>query len=760
MTLGRRLRRLTIEWWLVALLSSVFVLLLARSHATDRIDDLAYDGMLQLQTHEPDDRILLVVIDNRSLQHIGRWPWPRATHVRLLDRIAAGHPAAIVYDVLFVEPGPDDAALGQALARSAPVLLPLLTGGPGDDGVRLDSILPVPPVLRAAAGIGHVNLITDADGVVRRARLVEPDGTRRWPHLMELARRTVAPQTARSLPRETDSVLLPFAGPSGHFPSIGADAVLRGEFPPELLRNRIVIVGATAPGLGDRYAVPLSGPGAGMSGVEIQANLLDGLLRDGLATEAGFALRALAALIPLWLLLLALRKLRPVAIIPVLGGLVALVIAVSGLSFHFLGIWIPPTPALAGLALVYPLWGWRRLAGVSGYMVSELERLRNEPEILPTFAAPDIHADPIAREAMMLGEAVSKLRTMRRFVADSMDQLPDAVFVVDGMGLITLANRRAKQLLASLPHANASDRVIDLLRWLRPVDERNELVPWPPTGPASRHEAQMPDGRVFEVVFGEHRDGVSQPMGWIVRMSDISAARTAKRQRDHMLYYLTHDMRAPQASILALTSGVGADEIQPDLARRIERYAHRTLALADGIVHLARAETLAYEPILLNVSDLLSEAIDELWPQIRERALLVELAGTDEDMPVRGEPSLLARALINLLDNAVKYNRPAGRLDCSLERGETEGIPVAICRIGDEGEGMPAEWVASLFERFQRAPAEAGTRGAGLGLAFVQTVVARHGGSIRCDSTVGAGTTFTITLPLAVEAGASTCRPM
>ena len=497
MTLGRRLRRLTIEWWLVALLSSVFVLLLARSHATDRIDDLAYDGMLQLQTHEPDDRILLVVIDNRSLQHIGRWPWPRATHVRLLDRIAAGHPAAIVYDVLFVEPGPDDAALGQALARSAPVLLPLLTGGPGDDGVRLDSILPVPPVLRAAAGIGHVNLITDADGVVRRARLVEPDGTRRWPHLMELARRTVAPQTARSLPRETDSVLLPFAGPSGHFPSIGADAVLRGEFPPELLRNRIVIVGATAPGLGDRYAVPLSGPGAGMSGVEIQANLLDGLLRDGLATEAGFALRALAALIPLWLLLLALRKLRPVAIIPVLGGLVALVIAVSGLSFHFLGIWIPPTPALAGLALVYPLWGWRRLAGVSGYMVSELERLRNEPEILPTFAAPDIHADPIAREAMMLGEAVSKLRTMRRFVADSMDQLPDAVFVVDGMGLITLANRRAKQLLASLPHANASDRVIDLLRWLRPVDERNELVPWPPTGPASRHEAQMPDGRVF-----------------------------------------------------------------------------------------------------------------------------------------------------------------------------------------------------------------------------------------------------------------------
>src|SRR3546814_17976226 len=71
---------------------------------------------------------------------------------------------------------------------------------------------------------------------------------------------------------------------------------------------RIVVVGATASGLGDHHAVPLSDIDGGMSGVEIQANLLDGLLRGELATETGFAVRALAALVPLWLLLVALRR--------------------------------------------------------------------------------------------------------------------------------------------------------------------------------------------------------------------------------------------------------------------------------------------------------------------------------------------------------------------------------------------------------------------------------------------------------------------
>lgn len=746
---AKRQHRLLIEWWLVALLSSAFVLFLVHGHATERLDDLAYDGLLHLQAHEPEPQILLVTIDNRSLQEIGRWPWPRDVHAQLLDRIAAGHPAAVIYDILFIEPGPGDARLGQAIDRSPPVFLPLLLENSIHGGGRLEPILPVQPVRRAAAGIGHVNLIADPDGVIRRVKLIEADGSKYWPHLMELVRRHVEPHSAHSPFVEAGGiVLLPFAGPSGRFPTIGADAVLRGQLPPELLRNRIVIVGARASGLGDRHAVPLSEASGGMSGIEIQANLLDGLLGNKLATEAGFGLRTVAALVPLWLLLLALRRFRPNTTMLVLGGLIILTIGVSGLAFHFFRIWLPPAPALAGPALVYPLWGWRRLVGVSSYMLRELERLRSEPEVLPTAPESEAPIEPVMREVMLLSDAVSKLRTMRQFVADSMDGLPDAVFVVNGKGSITLANRGAKELFASLLDVNDADSIVDLLQLLHPPG-RDATGLWPPSGHGSREEALAPDGRVFDVVFGKHCNGAGQPVGWIVRISDISAMRTAQRQRDHMLHYLTHDMRSPQVSILALTSGVKAAEISTELAQRIQRYARRTLALVDGIVHLARAETLIYEPVLLNLADLLTEAVDELWPQIREKELSVELIGTDKHVPIRGEPSLLTRGLINLVDNAVKYNRQGGCLTCLLECHEADGIPVARCLIRDEGEGMEAERVATLFERFHRGPEDMDIPGAGLGLAFVKTIAARHSGTIRCDSMISEGTTFTFTLPLA-----------
>ncbi|GGB89883.1 histidine kinase [Novosphingobium endophyticum] len=750
MKLAIRLRRLATEWWLVALLSSVFVLALVHTRATERLDDLAYDALLQLEVHAPDPRILLVVIDDRSLREIGRWPWPREAHARLLDRIASGHPRAIAYDVLFVEPGPGDAQLGQAISRAGPVFLPIVLAAPDQEGARLEPMLPVPPIRRAATGLGHVNLLPDPDGVIRRARLFEADGDRRWPHLMELVSRYVDPHS--KAPEATESagaVLLPFAGPAGHFPAIGADAVLRGELPPELLRDRIVMVGATASGLGDHYAVPLSGIDGGMSGVEIQANLLDGLLRGTFTTESSLAVRALAALMPLWLLLLALRRFGPRTTMLVLGGLIALVTAFSAGAFHFFATWIPPTPALVGLVLVYPLWGWRRLVGVNSYMVHELERLRGEPELLPSLARPNASTDPVTREAMLLGDAVSKLRTMRRFVADSMDQLPDAVFVVDREGSIALANRYAQNLLhAASP--NEEGRLVALLQWLQPIGDGGALR-WPPPGAGGRHEALAPDGRVFDIWLSEHRDDKGRAAGWILRMSDVSAIRMAQRQRDDMLHYLTHDMRSPQASILALTSSAKADDIAAGLAQRIERYARRTLALADGMVHLARAETLNYEPVPLNLADLLIEAVDELWPQIGEKGLSVELIGTDRSVPVLGERSLLTRALINLVDNGVKFSPDRGHLKCSVLPGRAGGIPVANCLISDQGEGMAPELLATLFERFRRGPAGRYTRGSGLGLAFVQAVAARHGGLITCDSAIGAGTTFTLSLPLVAE---------
>jgi CHASE2 domain-containing sensor protein len=88
----------------------------------------------RLRAPPADDRILIVAIDNDSLRRIGRWPWGRETHAALLDRLAAAHPRAIAYDVLFTEPNPADPALAAAMTRAKPVFAPLLFETPGLNG--------------------------------------------------------------------------------------------------------------------------------------------------------------------------------------------------------------------------------------------------------------------------------------------------------------------------------------------------------------------------------------------------------------------------------------------------------------------------------------------------------------------------------------------------------------------------------------------------------------------------------------------------
>jgi CHASE2 domain-containing sensor protein len=102
-------------------------------------------------------------------------------HAQLLDEIAKARPAAVVYDVLFTEPAPDDAQLARAIAAT-PTYLPILLSPDDTNGERV-AVKPVEPLASAAAGLGHINLEVDADGIVRSVALFEGDARMRWPQL-------------------------------------------------------------------------------------------------------------------------------------------------------------------------------------------------------------------------------------------------------------------------------------------------------------------------------------------------------------------------------------------------------------------------------------------------------------------------------------------------------------------------------------------------------------------------------------------------
>jgi CHASE2 domain-containing sensor protein/nitrogen-specific signal transduction histidine kinase len=692
--------------------------------------------------------IVIVAIDNRSIQALGRWPWPRTRHAELLRRLAAAGPKVVAYDVLFIDPDADpanDQVLAAAIKQAAPVLLPLTFDIPGDNGAPFRFTPPVAPLAAAAAGLGQVNLTFDPDGVVRRAMLAESDGRTVWPHMMESAYRIAAghasPVYARGDSagngrdegglRRSRPMLIPFAGPAGHFRQISFVDVLMGETPPQFLKDKIILVGATADGLGDRYATPLSGGAEIMSGVEVQANVLDALLSGRVIRPLSPPWTAALSLAPVWILLLGFLRLRPRANM-VLG--VSLMLAIIGLSAFLLlkaHIWAPPTAALAGLLLVYPLWSWRRLEATSAYMIQELRRFSDEPELAPGAPSRPLASDVVTREVDLMQGSVGRMRELRRFVADVLQGLPDATLVVDMDERVTMANRAAQALFADLTGGPSEGaRLADLLALFE-----------------GDGEEMTARGATYQLRKTALRDTQEHAAGWIVRLTDISALRAAERQREQVLQLLTHDMRSPQVSILALLDSPGDDRPSATLAARIGGYARRTLALADDFVHLARAESAPLQTELIDLGDLLVEAVDDLWPQSSAKQIEVVADVGEVEHLVMADRSLMARVLINLIGNAVKYTDAAGRVECTvLTDAATSDV---VCRISDNGRGLSPEQRDHLFERFHRGGPHKGPDGAGLGLAFVRTVIERHGGEIGCRSALGQGATFTIRLAAA-----------
>ncbi|RQT54389.1 sensor histidine kinase [Burkholderia cepacia] len=225
-----------------------------------------------------------------------------------------------------------------------------------------------------------------------------------------------------------------------------------------------------------------------------------------------------------------------------------------------------------------------------------------------------------------------------------------------------------------------------------------------------------------------------------------------ERQRNDMLTLFSHDMRAPLTSLIILidtqAQRAGDAQMKQQFAR-IARLARHTLAMADGFAQLSRAEASEYERVPVNLADLMNEARDAVWPLAHRKSMSIDDVPRRGDTIVPGDPALLSRALINLLDNAIKYSPPLTSIECKVEPG-ADGKTVR-CTIRDSGCGISSGDQTRLFERYRRfrTAGQPETSGVGLGMAFVKAVVERHGGHIHVHSVVLQGTTITITLPAA-----------
>ncbi|WP_426167528.1 CHASE2 domain-containing protein [Sandarakinorhabdus sp. DWP1-3-1] len=737
---SRRLRptRLFGEWLAVGTVLGILVTGLILAGGLRRFDHLLYDLVITARPRPPPDAIVIIGIDEASLARIGPWPWPRRIHADAIARLAAARPRAIGYDVLFTEAGPDDAGLDDARlddalrASPVPVVLPLQFMVPGRDGRAHDD---VPPVVGRGAGsaarVGQSTIVPDEDGVVRTLAMAV-DGTTRWPQVAALLAGADVPVPFRARPataplRRVDERLVGFRGPPGSFRTLSFAALLDGEIPPELLRDRIVMIGATAAGLGDQFSTPTAGRSGVMAGVEIEASLVADLLEGRRLRRAGDGAAIALALAVLGLGMAGLLRLRPAAAAIAGAVLVAVVVLGTALLFAATGLWVAPAGALVGVLLAQPFWAWRRLAAVNDWMMAELAELGGGS--VPR-AGRSVAADPVTRTTQLLAATIDRVDELREIADAAIRGLPDPTLLVARDGSIAAANTAAAALFGA-PGLAAVDRTFAGLPPFGAATLADPATPW-------RGEHRAADGSIRDIRSTPWRGPDGTALGWIVRFADISALRRAEAAREEALQLLTHDMRAPQASILALLDR--NPDLPPALARRLRHLATRTIALADGYLQLARAEAGDHVMAEVDLAAITIEAIDELWPQSQARALRIDGSGLDSEAVLRGNHQLLLRAIVNMIGNAVKFAPLGSTVTCRLAPdGDDWRLDIV-----DTGPGIAADVQARLFGRFRAGPE---ADGVGLGLAFVRSVATSHGGSIDVVSAPGAGATFILRVP-------------
>jgi two-component system phosphate regulon sensor histidine kinase PhoR len=259
-------------------------------------------------------------------------------------------------------------------------------------------------------------------------------------------------------------------------------------------------------------------------------------------------------------------------------------------------------------------------------------------------------------------------------------------------------------------------------------------------------------GRTFEVQAAPL--SASAHRGAIAILYDITDLERLERVRKDFVANVSHELRTPLTAIrgYAETLLEGALEDQENNRRFLEiikAHAIRLNNIASDLLILSELESgkPPAEPERVSVRAALETALHTVESEAKLRSVAVH-ADKREDAEVMGDKVRLEQALINLLDNAVKFNRPGGEVHVEVVRVDEAQVRIAVT---DSGIGIPSDDLSRIFERFYRVD-KARSRemgGTGLGLSIVKHVVERMGGAVSAESQLGRGSTFTVLLPRA-----------
>jgi two-component system phosphate regulon sensor histidine kinase PhoR len=407
--------------------------------------------------------------------------------------------------------------------------------------------------------------------------------------------------------------------------------------------------------------------------------------------------------------------------------------------------------ALLALALILIERAQRR---AERSLATQLRRLaeQDQPLLQPPATRWSAELEQIGRASLRVAE---RIELQRGFLAQEverlqtiLDSMAEGVLAVDAAGRVLMSNKSLRELLEAGPNETAQEHYLQLVRH-RVLAEALEYCLRTGSEFNKRISFDALQERSFELQVRPVKVGGGR--GAVAVLVEVTRLEKLQTIRQRFLADASHELRTPLTAIRSLAETLADTDLEdPAAARssleRLLKHCDRIESLLRDITDLSKIESgaVVLHPESVPLRPVFEELVRLFQTNLYQRRIEVALE-VEPEAALYADRQRLEQILINLVDNAIKFNRDGGRLRLAHRSGPT----VDRIEIEDSGIGIPLDQREQIFHRFYRVPRpyEEGARGTGLGLAIVRHLVQLHGGSITVESELGRGSRFTITLP-------------